>query len=425
MARYSTGAIILHWLIALALAFEIALGFAMPPDASGFALFQLHKSVGIAIMALTLVRLGWRLAHRPPPPVESGITAALAKAVHLGFYVFLILAPLTGWALVSTSEIQIPTVLFGLVELPHLPLPDTLGDTAEEAHELLAWIGIALFAMHVAGALRHQFLLRHRLMVRISPGASNAAGMALGAAVIVLGLGTFTAIGASLETAPEQASQRETPTDPGTEEPPAPLEAAEQPQEDESASEEASDAEETQAEVQPTPTDVPGPPPEWTIQPGGRLAFSVTNAGETIDGSFSSWSGSITMDPDRPETADIEITVNLASASVGDSTQDGMLRGEEFFDTARFVRATFRASSARRTGANSYSARGTLELRGQSRPQAITFRLTGSGLSRHVEGSATIARADFGIGTGSSGENLAPNVAVSFSFYAEGKVPAR
>src|SRR5690606_40904838 len=61
-----------------------------------------------------------------------------------------IFAPLTGWALVSTSEIQIPTVLFGLVELPHLPLPDTLGDTAEEAHELLAWIGIALFAMHVA-----------------------------------------------------------------------------------------------------------------------------------------------------------------------------------------------------------------------------------------------------------------------------------
>lgn len=424
MTRYSTGAIILHWLIALALAFEIALGFAMPPDASGFALFQLHKSIGITILALTLVRLGWRLAHRPPPPVESGITAFLAKAVHLGFYVFLILAPLTGWALVSTSEIQIPTVLFGLVELPHLPLPDTLGDTAEEAHELLAWIGIALFAMHVAGALRHQFLLRHRLMERMSPGASNAAGMVLGASVIALGLGTFTTIGASLETVPERASQRETPPDPGADEPPAPSQTAGQPQEDESGSE-ASDAQEAQAEAQQSPTDVPGPPPEWTIQPGGRLAFSVTNAGETIDGSFSGWSGSITMDPDRPETADIEIAVNLASASVGDATQDGMLRGEEFFDTARFARATFRASSVRRTGANSYSARGTLELRGQSRPQTITFRLTGSGLSRHVEGSATIARAEFGIGTGSSGENLAPNVAVSFSFDAEGKVPAR
>jgi polyisoprenoid-binding protein YceI len=147
----------------------------------------------------------------------------------------------------------------------------------------------------------------------------------------------------------------------------------------------------------------------------------VGNAGETIGGSFARWSGTITMDPDRPETADIAITVDLTSASVGDASQDGMLRGAEFFDTSNFASATFRASSARRTGGNSYSARGTLDLKGQSRPQTITFRLTGSGLTRHVEGSATIARADFGIGTGSSGENLAPNVAVSFSFDAEAR----
>lgn len=423
MTRYSNGAILLHWLIALALAFEIALGFAMPPDASGFALFQLHKSIGIAILALTLVRLGWRLAHRQPPPAESGITALLARAVHTGFYIFLILAPLTGWALVSTAEIEVPTVLFGLVELPHLPLPDALGDTAEEAHELLAWIGIALFLLHVAGALRHQFLLRHRLVERMSPGGSGAAGMVLGAAVIALGLGTFLTIGASPRTVPEQADELEARTRIETAETGAASEAADGPEE-ETADAETQEADETQADTQ-SATDEPGPPPQWTIQPGGRLAFSVGSAGETISGSFSRWSGTITMDPDRPETADVAIAVDLASASVGDATQDEMLRGEEFFDTARFASATFRANSARRTGDNSYSARGTLNLKGQSRPQTITFRLTGSGLSRHVEGSATIARAAFGVGTGSSGENLAPNVTVSFSFDAKGRIPAR
>src|SRR6478609_6058634 len=101
-ARYSTGAIVLHWLIALALAFQLALGFAMPHDERGFALFQLHKSVGVTILVLTVLRLAWRLTHRPPAPVEGGFQGVLAKAVHTLLYAFMIIAPLTGWAMVST-----------------------------------------------------------------------------------------------------------------------------------------------------------------------------------------------------------------------------------------------------------------------------------------------------------------------------------
>src|SRR3990170_364530 len=101
-ARYSTGAILLHWLIALALAFQLALGFSMPKDERGFALFQLHKSVGITILLLTLARLAWRVTHRPPPAVEGGFNGFLAKAVHTLIYVFMVGMPLTGWAVVST-----------------------------------------------------------------------------------------------------------------------------------------------------------------------------------------------------------------------------------------------------------------------------------------------------------------------------------
>jgi len=119
--RYSKGAIALHWLIALALAGEIALGFAMPKDASGFAEYQLHKSIGITILLLSLVRLGWRFTHVQPVPLEGGVTGFLAKAVHVGFYAFMIAMPLTGWALVSSDPIDVPTVLFGVVPLPHLP----------------------------------------------------------------------------------------------------------------------------------------------------------------------------------------------------------------------------------------------------------------------------------------------------------------
>ncbi len=113
--RYSGGAILLHWLIALALAGQMALGFAMPKDASGFELYQLHKSIGIAILVLSVLRLGWRwrMGGNRPPPSERGFTGWLASAVHVGFYVVMIALPLTGWALVSTAEIKVPTVLFG------------------------------------------------------------------------------------------------------------------------------------------------------------------------------------------------------------------------------------------------------------------------------------------------------------------------
>src|SRR3990170_2071481 len=176
--RYSLVAILLHWAIALALGFQLALGFSMPKDERGFALFQLHKSVGITILLLTLARVAWRLARRPPPAVEGGFQGFLAKAVHTLLYVFMIGMPLTGWAVVSTSRIEIPTLFWGAIPWPHLPLPGSLNEAFEETHELLAWIGIALIALHVAGALRHQFLVRDGLLRRMGPGGSAwAAGL--------------------------------------------------------------------------------------------------------------------------------------------------------------------------------------------------------------------------------------------------------
>ena len=162
LARYSIVAIVLHWLIALALACELGLGFALPEAPAGFALWQLHKSIGIAILALTILRIGWRLLHKPPASIETGVAALLARAAHLAFYALLLLAPLTGWAIVSTSPTKIPTILFGLVPFPNLPLAGTLNAPAEQVHEVLAWLALGLIALHIAGVVRHDLLLRRR-----------------------------------------------------------------------------------------------------------------------------------------------------------------------------------------------------------------------------------------------------------------------
>lgn len=418
--RYSGGAILLHWLIALALAGQMALGFAMPKDASGFELYQLHKSIGVTILALSVLRLGWRwrMGGTRPPPAERGFTGWLASAVHAGFYVVMIALPLTGWALVSTAEIKVPTVLFGVVPLPHLPLPDGLGELFEESHELLAWGGIALFVLHVVGALRHQFLMKDRLLARMSPSGGGGFALLMGGVVVVLGLVVLMNVGSERAEQPA-APVAATPSSDLARIADGEAEGAEPESGATAEAEVVEDAPEAEAETEAEASAAAaGPPPAWTIRPGGTLRFSVDNAGSAMNGSFARWSGNIVMDPDNPQTARIAIDIDLASASMGDATQDTMLRGAEFLAAGSNPTATWRSTSVRSLGGGRYEAQGTLSLKGASRPQAIRFTLEGEGAQRQVTGSATIDRNAFGVGTGENAAGLGANVSVNFAFSA-------
>jgi cytochrome b561 len=180
--RYSAVAILLHWASALGVLVLIGLGLTMTHAALAplrqFQLYQWHKSVGITVLALTALRVLWRLTHRPPPH-PAGMSArerrAAAAAHHL-LYLLLVGLPLTGWAVVSLSPFNIPTVLYGIVPWPHMPLAALVPDPgAAEAvlkrvHALGAWFLAALLAVHVAAALRHHLLLRDDVLRRMLPG---------------------------------------------------------------------------------------------------------------------------------------------------------------------------------------------------------------------------------------------------------------
>ncbi|KEQ52392.1 YceI family protein [Sphingobium chlorophenolicum] len=407
MQRYSRTAIFLHWAIAALLAFQIAVGWALEDlGARGFSLFQLHKSIGISILALTLARIVLRYWKPRPASTEGGWQGALAKAVHAGLYVFMLGGPLTGWALVSTAKVKVPTLIFGVIPLPHLPLPMGVNDPAHSAHAILAWIGIALFALHVAGALRHHFLIGDGLLWRMIPARSPvllAALPALVAAGFLLGRIVLPA------PAPKAAAAATVPAAVEEEAPDNVAEAV-----GNAANATAPEGADNAAEAE----EAAGPPPSWAVRPGGNIGFSVGNSGETISGGFSKWTAKIAMDPDHPDSADIRVEIDLASASVGDSYKDGMLTGDEFFGVAAHPKAIFTAKGAEKTGANSYRASGTLTLKGVSKPQSIRFTLSGTGKARKVAGSATIARASFGVGNGESSGGLDPKVAVSFDFSA-------
>src|SRR5581483_5095270 len=113
------------------------------------------------VLMLSLLRLIWRLTHRPPPPLQP--FPLLARTVHWAFYLLLIAVPLAGWALVSASPRSIPTRYFGLFVWPHIGFLHALPVAARRAdisafvaaHNVLAFLAAGLILLHVAGALYH------------------------------------------------------------------------------------------------------------------------------------------------------------------------------------------------------------------------------------------------------------------------------
>jgi cytochrome b561 len=174
-ARYSRGAVWLHWIIAGLIVVNLALGFLHEDFArpTRSVMMGWHKSIGFTVLGLTLVRIAWRLGHRPPAfdPVLKRWEAGLARLVHTLFYVLLLAIPLSGWLIVSTGMKVNPTRFFWLFDIGALPVAPSEGlhDFAEETHELLGYAMLLLLVLHVGGALKHHLDGHRHLIGRMAP----------------------------------------------------------------------------------------------------------------------------------------------------------------------------------------------------------------------------------------------------------------
>lgn len=181
MNRYTSVARMLHWTIAVLIITNLVLGFGRGMLPKGMMAMPIHKSIGITVLVLTVLRILWRLTHRPPPlpgamPVWERASATL---VHWAFYALMIVLPLSGWIISSAGDR--PLNWFFLFDIPKLAVSKTDGlyGLSHEAHELLPWLWIALIALHVGAALRHHFVLKDdvlRRMVRGEPLADTDSG---------------------------------------------------------------------------------------------------------------------------------------------------------------------------------------------------------------------------------------------------------
>ncbi|MEE2809430.1 MAG: cytochrome b [Pseudomonadota bacterium] len=187
-AQWPVAIVLIHWVMAAALALMLLGGFAITraahhAEATGdfsvtvlglpvFDAFQLHKSVGVVLFLAVLLRfLARAVVHTPELPAHMPLMERrAARAAQIGLYALMLSMPITGWLLTSSSTLGLPTVVFGLFELPHPLGPDS---TREALFATLHWAGAwaltGLAGLHTAAALKHHFIDRDTILSEMLP----------------------------------------------------------------------------------------------------------------------------------------------------------------------------------------------------------------------------------------------------------------
>ncbi|PKO48133.1 MAG: cytochrome b [Betaproteobacteria bacterium HGW-Betaproteobacteria-4] len=175
--HYTSTAKALHWLMAILLFGLLALGFYMhdlPLSPDKLKLYTWHKWAGVSAFLLVGFRLLWRFTHRPPalPGSMPKFMQFAAHAGHLALYALMLAIPLSGWLMSSAKGFQ--TVWFGV-----LPIPDLLeknkevGDLLQTVHMSLNLLFVAVLVGHIGAALKHHFIDKDDILIRMAPRHSK------------------------------------------------------------------------------------------------------------------------------------------------------------------------------------------------------------------------------------------------------------
>lgn len=174
VTQYSSVSKTLHWVIAIVVIAMLSIGFFLddlPDQIKPFA-YMLHKSTGLTILVLMIVRFIWvHVSGKPAlPDSVPGWEKILSRFVQYGFYILLIAMPLSGW--IMSVAAKRPPVYFGLfeVDFPGVEPSKSLAEYMAEWHEIIAWLLVVFIILHVAGALKHHFIDKDNVLKTIWPG---------------------------------------------------------------------------------------------------------------------------------------------------------------------------------------------------------------------------------------------------------------
>jgi cytochrome b561 len=170
--RYTRLSRVLHWLTAVLVFSALFIGFVMVNSTASYAaLLMLHKTLGVTILVVVLIRIVNRLRHHPPalPSTVGSLEFKIMVLSERSLYAFLLIQPLLGWAMVSASGEAV--VVFGSVRLPRIaPFNADLFWVLREAHSVVAYLLMATIAAHISAVLLHTVALRDRMLARMTFG---------------------------------------------------------------------------------------------------------------------------------------------------------------------------------------------------------------------------------------------------------------
>lgn len=379
LPRYNDVAIGLHWAIALLILGLLAFGKFMTglaeDDPLRFVLTQWHKTFGITVLLLAGIRLVWRLTHSAPalPADDPAWQKAAAHVTHVLLYVLMFAIPLTGWAMVSASTLNVDTLLFDVIPWPHLPLPtsEALEHRFHELHHLGGNVLIVLFLLHAGAAIKHRVIDKDGVLARMLPDWSSAGWwkklLLTSTAVAAFGIGVTVYGNVSRSAAVVSAGAAE-------------------------------------------------------------VGFVAGVTGSQVPGTFAESIVTATLDEANPSSGTLSAVVQTASVSSPNPQVDGSIRDAEWFDVdaypeARFEATAIAAAEADADGRATLSVGGTLTIK--DRPLDVEFPMTlldEDGV-RVARGEFTVDRREFDLGMSSQPDDSSVDYPVLIRFRFELEAP--
>lgn len=381
--RYGAVARGLHWAVALLVLVDLGLGLLgkfTPQTAENLTfltrLYSTHKTIGVTVLALAVVRVIWAVTQPRPVPIhpERRAETFAAETAHWLLYGAIFVLPLSGWVIHSAEAGFAPIWWPFGQDLPFVPKSEPLAERAATVHWAAGMVLALSVAAHIGGALKHAVHDRDGTLARMVSGAEAGdprAPHSRAVPALVAALVVWTAvIGASLTVfAPRHAGA-----------------------------------------VFQAGTAGAG---DWAVQ-DGTLSFTITQLGAQVTGSFGAWQAEISYDP-ATGTGQVRTEIDTTTVALGSVTDQA--KGPEFFDVTRHQTAVFEAEIAR-VGDVSHAATGTLTLVGQSLPVTLAFDLEIEDGRAKASGRTTLDRRDFGMGPSypdESGVGFAVEVALELA----------
>ena len=371
--RYGDVAVLFHWIIALLIIGLLAIGKYMTGlennDPARFFLTQWHKSFGITLLVLSLLRLLWRWTHRPPPEPGTMPTWQIfvANVVHWVLYALLFIMPVTGWLMVSVSPLNIDTVLFDVVTLPHLPFFESYPDkehlehTFHHYHHLAGNVLIVLLLAHIGAALKHHFIDKDSVLVRILPDWQSRSLKVKFAGLIAVVLGFVAALTLYASNGNQTALLA------------------------------AGDSE---------------------------VSFIADVTGAQTPGIFAISTVEAVIDENNPANSTITARVQTASVSSENSQVEGSLPDTEWFDVENYPEAVFQSTAFRATDDGNLLVDGDLTMKSTTKSVSFPILIISEEGGKVARGQFVVDRREFDIGMNSNPDDdyLGFDVTIQFRF---------